>query len=114
MTDREFEEICIKIFKEHQNRVPYTPESGTFRKGKQTEARYHRASTGNMRYNATRKKFIRTDVFEFGTYDDVAPYVVYTNEPWKSPKWKDAKNPNEQWFQDSVHLICQELMEIRD
>ncbi len=26
-----------------------------------------------------------------------APYFPYTNEPWKSPRWKGATNPNEGW-----------------
>ena len=27
-------------------------------------------------------------------------YMPFTNEPWISPRWKGAKNPNEKWFEE--------------
>ena len=31
-----------------------------------------------------------------------APYAVYTNEVWVSPKWNGKKNPNEHWIDKAV------------
>ena len=33
---------------------------------------------------------------------DVAPYAVYTNEPWISDRWHGKKNPNEGWLDRSI------------
>ena len=34
-----------------------------------------------------------------------APYTVYTNEAWISPKWNGKQNPNEMWIQDAYNAI---------
>jgi hypothetical protein len=38
-----------------------------------------------------------------------ASYMPYTNEPWLADKWNGKKNPNEQWWNDAIVLILQEL-----
>lgn len=42
-----------------------------------------------------------------------APYAVYTNEVWVSPKWKGKRNPNEHWIdkavEDAVLQIAEDL-----
>lgn len=65
--------------------------------------------TGNMRYNATqfystgmRSVTIRVD----GT---VAPYALYTNAPWISPRWHGKKNPNEGWVEGGLELIAMHI-----
>ena len=35
-----------------------------------------------------------------------AYYMPYTNERWISPRWKGAKNPNENWFDDAIHDVA--------
>ena len=35
-----------------------------------------------------------------------AYYMPYTNERWISPKWKGAKNPNEDWWDEAIHDVC--------
>ena len=65
--------------------------------------------TGNMRDTAT--KFEAISSTEFKIYIDAkeAPYVVYTNEPWKSPFWRGKENPNEGWFQKAAERFAQML-----
>lgn len=37
-----------------------------------------------------------------------APYAVYTNEKWVSPKWHGKQNPNEHWIDQGVtHVVAQ-------
>lgn len=53
--------------------------------------------TGNLKFNATKIEHLgKTSVVYID--ENIAPYMPYTNEPWISPKWKGAKNPNEKWF----------------
>lgn len=33
---------------------------------------------------------------------EIAPYAVFTNEPWTSGKWRGKKNPNEGWVQRAI------------
>lgn len=48
---------------------------------------------GNMRYIATRY-VPYSDAVEIRVDARIAPYAVYTNEPWVSPRWHGKKNPN--------------------
>lgn len=64
--------------------------------------------TGNMRYNATR--YVQySDAVEIRVDARTAPYAVYTNEPWRSPRWHGKKNPNEGWVEGGVELIAMYL-----
>ena len=65
--------------------------------------------TGNMRLNAT--QFASTGLKSASIRVDgaVAPYAVYTNEPWLSPRWGGKKNPNEGWVEGGVELIAMYL-----
>lgn len=69
----------------------------------------NRPVTGNMKYNATRIEIVDNKTSRVFVDENIAPYVPYTNEPWISPKWKDAKNPNEGWFDDFVEQYAQML-----
>lgn len=40
---------------------------------------------------------------------NVAPYAVYTNEKWVSPRWHGRKNPNEKWIDSGVISFVTEL-----
>lgn len=53
-------------------------------------------STGNMAFNALQYR-IEGDRFIVFIDEGIAPYFVYTNEPWVSPVWGGKKNPNEGW-----------------
>jgi len=42
---------------------------------------------------------IKTDIY----------YMPFTNEPWTSPKWKGAVNPNERWFEETAEFIAKAI-----
>ena len=77
-------------------RVPFTRYSGNI------NGRFRRASTGNMRFNASSCRVVSPDTVEVKVDAAIAPYVVYTNEPWTSPKWNGRQNPNEGWFEKAT------------
>lgn len=84
--------------------------------------------TGNLALNATKAHTIPSGedevVWEIyvdegggpGTpgADGIAPYMVYTNEPWISPKWHGKKNPNEGWWQEACEYIILYVTEVFD
>ena len=43
----------------------------------------------------------------------IAPYMVYTEEPWLEPRGKKnprmLKNPNEGWFRKAVEVIARQI-----
>ena len=68
----------------------------------------NRPVTGNLKYNAT--KIIHTgDTSVVYIDENIAPYMPYTNEPWISPKWKGAKNPNRKWFDKFALKFARQL-----
>ena len=84
--------------------VPYTPQD-IYRNGKLVRRR----STGNMRYNASKIRRMDQNTTEMLIDANIAPYVVYTNEPWISPKWNGKKNPNQGWFERATEAVAIEL-----
>lgn len=58
--------------------------------------------TGNLRYNAVRMRYLGPKECRIYVDTNIAPYMVYTNEPWIADRWKGAKNPNEGWFKKAV------------
>lgn len=36
-------------------------------------------------------------------------YMPYTNEPWISPRWKGAINPNEKWFEETAEFMAKSI-----
>ena len=65
--------------------------------------------TGNMATLATKVEKVAENRVRIYVDSAIAPYVVYTNEPWLSQKWKGKKNPNEKWFERAVEMVAQEL-----
>lgn len=65
--------------------------------------------TGNLRYNAVQVESLNYGVWRIFVNEDIAPYMPYTNEPWTSPRWNGAKNPNEGWWQRETERILTEL-----
>ena len=64
-----------------------------------------RTSTGNMAFNSLRKDVIYKENeihIKIWMNEKIAPYVVYTNEPWLSPYWRGKQNPNEGWWERFV------------
>lgn len=62
--------------------------------------------TGNMRYNATQIGQYGNGMYVIAVDGGIAPYAVYTNEPWISPKWNGKSNPNEGWIESGVELMA--------
>lgn len=65
--------------------------------------------TGNLAYNAIRYKWEDPDTFQIWIDESIAPYMPYTNEPWKSPFWRGKKNPNEGWFDRATEFIVNHI-----
>ena len=94
MTEKEFYALCYKL-------VDIAKTSSPIR-------------TGNLRYNAIRIVFVSSNEchiyvdgeIENGEKKGIAPYMVFTNEPWISPKWKGKKNPNEGWWDKLAEEIA--------
>jgi hypothetical protein len=82
MNTQEFEKLCLEIV---ENLKPTSP-----------------IDTGNLRNNAIRYEYIDKNTCKIYVDENIAPYMPYTNEPWTSPRWKGAKNPNEGWWQNKA------------
>ncbi|MBQ0099308.1 MAG: hypothetical protein KBS91_02035, partial [Firmicutes bacterium] len=41
--------------------------------------------------------------------EDIAPYMPFTNEKWVAKRWNGKQNPNEQWFDNAVKFIVDEI-----
>lgn len=96
MTSEKLNQIALDCKEILQRHAPYRPPK----------------STGNLRNNAIRLEQTSGNTYTLyisGKPKDlgIAPYVVYTNEPWISPKWKGAQNPNEGWIQDAVQKMVE-------
>lgn len=63
---------------------------------------------GNLSKNAIKFTFKGNEA-EIYVDLDVAFYMIYTNEPWISPRWNGKKNPNEAWWNKKVVYILEKL-----
>ena len=61
--------------------------------------------TGNLKFNAIRGVWIGENTFQLYVDESIAPYMKYTNEPWKGK----GKNPNENWWERAFKYICDYL-----
>lgn len=41
-----------------------------------------------------------------------APYAIYTNEPWISPRWGGKQNPNQAWIQRAIQEVIPTIQSI--
>lgn len=92
MTDRMFETICLSIFTNLKVLSPF--------------------DTGNLRYHAIKYEFIDAKTCKFYVDEDIAPYMPYTNEPWRAERWKGAKNPNEGWWDNASQSMANAIQTI--
>lgn len=60
--------------------------------------------TGNLRYNAIKYEMPDEHTFKIYVSEDIAPYMIYTNEPWLR-----GKNPNEGWFDRAARAVAELL-----
>lgn len=66
--------------------------------------------TGNLREDSIliiRQNRNRYDIVIWG---DMAPYAVFTNEKWISPRWKGKKNPNEKWIDMAAQYVAANII----
>ena len=68
--------------------------------------------TGNMALQATKVEKVSENEVKIFVDSAVAPYVVYTNEPWISPRWRGKENPNEKWFERATEKTAQAICSI--
>lgn len=61
--------------------------------------------TGNLRYNAIKLEMTDNNTARLYVDENIAPYMKYTNEPWKPPR----TNPNEGWFDRAVQEIAEHI-----
>ena len=66
--------------------------------------------TWNLALNGIKKAYDEFGSPQIVIGGELAPYAVYTNEPWISPKWNGKTNPNEAWIhraiQDAVPILA--------
>ena len=65
--------------------------------------------TGNMQNDATKLEQIGPNTYQIKIDSSIAPYAVYTNEPWTSKRWGGKPNPNEKWFEKATEKFAAEL-----
>lgn len=68
----------------------------------------YKTSTGNLAFNAF-KWWWEGTTFHIEIDEDIAPYMVYTNEPWLAKRWNKRKNPNEGWWEYIYDYFAQRL-----
>ena len=66
--------------------------------------------TGNLRYEAIRLVRHTENEYLIVVNAEIAPYAVYTNESWVSPKWEGKQNPNEHWIDNAVRAIVRNII----
>ncbi len=60
--------------------------------------------TGNLKFNSIKGIWINDSTFRIYIDESVAPYMKFTQEPWRR-----GKNPNEGWFDEAVRFIANYL-----
>lgn len=94
MTESEFRQVCNECVNELRRICP--------------------RDTGNLANDGIRFIFLGDKKCVIYVDDEIAPYMVYTNEPWVSDYWnrkrKDGstyklKNPNEGWWQTAYGVL---------
>lgn len=88
MTYEQFVSLCLDI-------VAIIKENSPYR-------------TGNLRHNAIKFRLISSNKVVIEVNETIAPYMVYTNEPWISPRWNGKTNPNEGWWNRAVERAINE------
>lgn len=61
--------------------------------------------TRNLVDNAVKGEWQDDKTFHIYVDENIAPYMVYTNEPWTSTYWGDKQNPNEHWWNNAAELV---------
>ena len=100
MTIRQIQRVIESVFKKYQKRVVPNPKT----RGK--------TSKGNLAFNAFKYSWTIGEnklTFKAWIDEDVASYMVYTNEPWTAARWHGKKNPNEHWWERMCEDFIREV-----
>lgn len=62
--------------------------------------------TGNLRFNSFKMRREDRNTWVVYIDDEVAPYAVYVNEKWISPRWNGKENPNEGFWKKVFEFIA--------
>jgi hypothetical protein len=65
--------------------------------------------TGNLSLNAIRMSQVAPNEWQIIIGGEIAPYAVYTNEKWGSPRWGGKRNPNEGWVNRAIESATPNL-----
>lgn len=65
--------------------------------------------TGNLRNNAVTLSNMGNGIYRIYIDETIAPYMVYTNEPWTSEFWAGKQNPNEGWWNRAAEKAIYKL-----
>lgn len=90
MTSKQFREECLKM-------KEWLVESAAPK------------DTGNLAYNSIKVEFPTDTICKIYVDTAIAPYMVFTEYPWVSPRWNGKKNPNEGWFKRAARSIADRL-----
>jgi hypothetical protein len=58
---------------------------------------YAPKDTGNLSLNAIRIVQVAPSKYQIIIGGEIAPYAVFTNADWISPRWAGKRNPNQNW-----------------
>lgn len=108
MESKRFIQVCDKALADFREIVP-NPKTRGIDWYKNVYGHWQRGSTGNMAFNATRRRMPDENTYVIYVDKAIAPYVPYTNEEWISPKWKGHKNPNQGWFERAAGIVAQSI-----
>ena len=109
MENKRFIQVCDKALADFREIVP-NPKTRGIDWYKNAYGHWQRGSTGNMAFNATRRRMPDENTYVIYVDKAIAPYVPYTNEEWISPKWKGHKNPNQGWFDRAAEIVVKSYM----
>ena len=69
--------------------------------------------TFNLAINGIRKAYDDLTGFPIIVIGgEVAPYAIYTNEPWIAERWKGKVNPNQEWIQNAIIEVIPTIQSI--
>lgn len=97
MTRQDVINACIATVEELRPTI-YVPNPKT--RGK--------TSTGNLAFHALQYS-VEDNMVRVYIDEDIAPYCVYTNDPWTAKKWNDKQNPNEGWWERFAEEFARRL-----
>lgn len=94
---KRYKRVCEAIFSEIRAMLVPNPET-RYKPG---------GSTGNLALNAFQYRWEGNDGLTFHMFvdEEIAPHMVFTNEPWLAARWHGKRNPNQNWWNDACEYF---------